>query len=232
MIVGSFGLGSQLRIKRFLAYSGISHVGFILLALYCHDGGGYFTYTLIYAITTLNLFVILIALSRYHRSEIIFIHQLSSSFVFNPYLAVAFALSVLSLAGTPPLLGFFAKYYVIVGFIKTNPLIALIAIVASTISCARYLTLVSISLFSHDGWAKLVDLYLTLQAGSIDILNGNPAPGRSMGRWPASGSMLLTGSVPLSSAQSYIISLCSCTVLLAMLKPLELINLFSGYLVI
>ena len=85
LIVGSLGMGSQLRIKRLLAYSGISHVGFMILALYCHDLVAYFSYIFVYAVTTVNVFVILIALARYHRAEIIFVHQLSSSFVLNPY---------------------------------------------------------------------------------------------------------------------------------------------------
>ena len=126
---------------------------------------------------------------------------------------------MLSLAGTPPLMGFFAKYSVILAFIKTNPLIALIAIVASAVSCARYLTLVSTSLFSHGVWAKVVNLQLAFQAASIRILNGSPV---------GTPAIRLVSPVPISTGQSYIISVGSCAILLAMLKPMVLINLTAA----
>jgi len=58
MIIGSLGLGSQYRIKRFLAYSAISHLGFLILALYSMQLDSYIYYIIIYGFTSLNIFCI------------------------------------------------------------------------------------------------------------------------------------------------------------------------------
>jgi NADH-ubiquinone oxidoreductase chain 2 len=104
LIIGSLGLFHQSRIKRFLTYSGISHLGFILIALYCNDFHSYLMYTMIYAITSVNIFLILIIISDLRiKLKIVYITQLVTLFQLNPFLSIAFALSILSLAGCPPL---------------------------------------------------------------------------------------------------------------------------------
>ena len=117
IIVGSLGLNSQLLLKRFLAYSGIAHVGFMLLALETSDLSlnvlstslAYFSYAIIYAISSINLFLIIMRMSTYLGKEIKYLSQLYGMFKFNPYLSLAFGLTVFSLIGVPPLLGFYAK---------------------------------------------------------------------------------------------------------------------------
>jgi NADH:ubiquinone oxidoreductase subunit 2 (subunit N) len=99
LIIGSCALTQQWNIKRFFAFSSISHIGFILLALYCNDFNSYFLYLFVYIITTINIFSILIILSQYQNRDIKFISQLIGLFHFNPFLSFALALNLFSLAG-------------------------------------------------------------------------------------------------------------------------------------
>ena len=99
LIIGSCALFSQYNIKRFLAYSSISHLGFILLALYSYDYHSYLIYIFIYGISTINIFSILLILSKYYGSELIYINQLKGLYRHNPFLSIAFSINLLSLAG-------------------------------------------------------------------------------------------------------------------------------------
>ena len=163
IIIGSLGLNSQLLIKRFLAYSGIAHVGFMLLALETSDLSlnllstslAYFNYAIIYAISSLSLFLIIIRMSTYLGKEIKYLSQLYGMFQFNPYLSISFGLTVFSLIGVPPLLGFYAKLLIIFSLIKTHFYIALIVITFSVIACARYLTLVKNVSFGFNEYASM-----------------------------------------------------------------------------
>lgn len=105
LIIGSIGLYNQWLIKRFLAYSGISHVGFLLLSLYCQDLQSYLIYMIIYGITTFNIFLILILFSQSKNlgRDQKLIQDLSGLFRNHPALSLAFALNLFSLAGVCPL---------------------------------------------------------------------------------------------------------------------------------
>lgn len=99
IILGSIALYNQWNLKRFLAYSSISHIGYILLALYCNSIESYIIYIIIYLLTTLNIFMIIILLSQYENKEIKYISQLIGLFNFNPFLAFCLAINFFSLAG-------------------------------------------------------------------------------------------------------------------------------------
>lgn len=99
LIIGSVSLNNQWYIKRFFAYSGISHIGFMLLALYCLENQGFIIYMVLYGITTLNFFIIFIILSEFKGRDLKMIQDLSGIFKFNPALSLAFALNLFSLAG-------------------------------------------------------------------------------------------------------------------------------------
>nr|NP_150314.1 NADH dehydrogenase subunit 2 [Spizellomyces punctatus]AAK84243.1 NADH dehydrogenase subunit 2 [Spizellomyces punctatus] len=153
LIVGSIGLGSQWRIKRFLAYSAISHLGFLLLALASLQFDSYMLYLIIYGLTSVNLFAILLAIGQAHWSgsnqrEVLLISQLAGLFKSNQPLALAWSLSLFSLAGIPPLSGFYAKLSVLQAYLNLGYYwIAIIAILASVVSAANYLYLVKVSHF-------------------------------------------------------------------------------------
>lgn len=99
LIIGSIALNNMWLIKRFFAYSGISHIGFMLLALYALSYQGFIIYLIIYAITTVNLFTIFIILSEFFGRDLKFINDLEGIFKFNPILSIALAINLFSLAG-------------------------------------------------------------------------------------------------------------------------------------
>ena len=85
LIIGSLGLISQLKIKRFFAYSGLNHLGFILLAFYCNDMTSFFSYQVIYATSLTTIFLMLICFSgSKDRMDLHFINQLAGFYRINP----------------------------------------------------------------------------------------------------------------------------------------------------
>jgi len=145
LIVGSIGLGGQWRIKRFLAYSAISHLGFLLLALSSLQFDAFLYYLIIYGLTSVNLFAILLALGQPQR-EVLLISQLAGLFKQNQPLALAWAFSLFSLAGIPPLSGFYAKLIVLQAYLNLGYYwIAIIAVLASVLSAANYLYIIKIT---------------------------------------------------------------------------------------
>ncbi len=154
LLLGSITGLAQYKIKRLLAYSTISHVGLILLALGNESINGLEStifYIVQYSITSLNIFLILILLgytlsinktiSVY--SPIQFISQLRGQFFNNPTLSIALALSLFSMSGIPPLIGFFGKYFVInSALMNGNYFLSLVVILTSVISTVYYLLIV------------------------------------------------------------------------------------------
>src|SRR6201996_2189730 len=154
LLLGSITGLAQYKIKRLLAYSTISHVGLILLALGNESINGLEStifYIVQYSITSLNIFLILILLgytlsvnktvSIY--SPIQFISQLRGQFYQNPTLSLALALSLFSMSGIPPLIGFFGKYFVInSALMNGNYFLSLVVIISSVISTVYYLQIV------------------------------------------------------------------------------------------
>jgi len=129
LIVGTIGGLTQYRIKRLFAYSTISHIGFILLALSIssiESGQGFVFYLIQYSICNLNIFIILIIMGLTmpsyklknielidkNNSPIQYIKQLRGYFNINPFLSISLAISIFSFIGIPPLIGFFAKQMV------------------------------------------------------------------------------------------------------------------------
>ena len=150
LIVGSIGLGSQFKIKRFLSYSSISHLGFMLLALASLQIDSFLYYAFIYFINSITIFTILLALGQIHGREITFIHQLSGLFKMNIPLALILVLSLFSFAGIPPISGFFGKLIVLESYLSQGWItISIIAILTSIISAANYLYFVKVTLFDH-----------------------------------------------------------------------------------
>ena len=121
MIIGSIGLGGQYRIKRFLAYSAISHLGFQILAQYSMQLDSYMYYIFIYGITSQNIFSIQLVMGTLN-SEVQLISQLSGLWSRNQALSLAFSMSLFSQAGIPPLAGFFAKLMVIQAYLNIGNL--------------------------------------------------------------------------------------------------------------
>ena len=133
LIIGTVVGLTQFRVKRLLAYSTISHVGFILLALSItsiESIQAFVFYLMQYSISNLNVFIILVTIgfSLYcyvndskedkelldkNNSPIQLISQLKGYFYINPMLSLSLAITIFSFAGIPPLMGFFAKQMVL-----------------------------------------------------------------------------------------------------------------------
>jgi NADH-ubiquinone oxidoreductase chain 2 len=154
---------SQFRIKRLLAYSTISHVGFILLALSIssiESTQAFIFYLMQYSISNINVFIILIAIgfslysyvsdNKEHKelldknnSPIQLISQLKGYFYINPLLSLSLAITIFSFVGIPPLVGFFAKQMVLSAALDNGYVfISLIAILTSVISAVYYLNII------------------------------------------------------------------------------------------
>lgn len=111
------------------------------------------------------------------KGSVKYIINLSGLFKLNPFLSLAFSILILSLAGCPPLLGFFAKYEVLSYLIKNCLFgIAFLVIITSTISCARYLTLINVSISpkisNHLGsYKNYISSYLISSISSFSIFS-------------------------------------------------------------
>jgi NADH-ubiquinone oxidoreductase chain 2 len=167
LLLGSITGLAQYKIKRLLAYSTISHVGLILLALGNESINGLEStifYIVQYSITSLNIFLILILLgytlsvnktiSVY--SPIQFISQLRGQFFNNPTLSIALALSLFSMSGIPPLIGFFGKYFVInSALMNGNYFLSLVVILTAVISTVYYLQIIKTLFLPENSSAEL-----------------------------------------------------------------------------
>jgi NADH-ubiquinone oxidoreductase chain 2 len=149
---------AQSKIKRLLAYSTISHIGFILLALAINTEqsiDSFIFYIIQYTITNLNVFLIILALGYIINNSVIFnkgsekdikfISELKGQFFSNPLIAVSLTICFLSMAGTPPLMGFFSKQFVLYSAVESGYyFMALLGILVSIISASYYLRIIRI----------------------------------------------------------------------------------------
>ena len=163
LIIGTIGGLTQSRIKKLFAYSTISHVGFILLALCINtieSIQAFIFYLMQYSITNLNVFMLLVAIgfSIYYyvnekkeykqlldknNSPIQLINQIKGYFYINPFVAISFSITIFSLVGIPPLMGFFAKQMVLSAALDSGYVfLTFIAILTSVISAVYYLSLI------------------------------------------------------------------------------------------
>ena len=236
LIIGTVVGLAQSKIKRLLAYSTISHVGFLLLALAINSEQSlesFVFYIVQYTITNLNIFLIILAIGylnffnkfnsnkkgfRYgiysdtkniENLDIRFISELKGQFKANPFLSISMAICLFSMAGIPPLLGFFSKQMVLYSAIQNGYyFMAIVGIIVSVISASYYLKIVR-TLFTID-----------------ENTNLENAP-----KYP------LTSNIPfadihenyyvsyyVTNLHSYIFSTLTLVILLFMLKPSLLLN--------
>lgn len=151
MFVGALGAMAQSNIKRLLAYSSISNVGFILVVLISNTQdalSSIIIYVLIYGTMNLGVFALLGILQKEREDyDINLLKGLGSR---HPMLSFAFAVIFLSMAGIPPFAGFFAKFFVVKSLINSQfYTLATITVIASVIGCYYYLKLVKIMYFEE-----------------------------------------------------------------------------------
>jgi len=147
MLLGAFAAIGQTNIKRLLAYSSIGHMGFALsgLAAGTPDGvRGVVLYMTIYMLTTIGIFACVLAMKR-DDQQLEDISDLAGLSQNSKMLAFVMAMLLFSLAGIPPLAGFFAKYVVFLAAFKAGlwPLV-IIGVIASVIGAFYYIRLILI----------------------------------------------------------------------------------------
>ena len=150
MIFGAFAAIGQSNIKRLMAYSTISHIGYALAGIATGTNSGIqstIIYLTIYLVMNLGAFGCIFALKR----ENIFyenINDLSGISKNHPMLALSFLIIFFSLAGIPPLAGFFAKFYVFMAVIEVKMYtLAVIGLITTVVSAFYYLRVIKIVYF-------------------------------------------------------------------------------------
>lgn len=159
LIVGSLLGIVQNRVKRLLAFSTISHIGFILLSLSLKSISSisaFFFYVIQYTITNLNIFLLIIALSYLINRTLIYVNkiqikdinlisELKGQFFANPLFSLGITICLYSFAGIPPFVGFFSKLFVLSSAIQESYYFAtLICIIMSVISAFYYLSFIKV----------------------------------------------------------------------------------------
>lgn len=150
LVVGSIVAVVQDNLKRLLAYSGIGHVGFVLLGFIAANPDGYSAamfYMIVYAITGVAAFGMIIALSR-TGNEFDKVSDFAGLNTRNPWLAIMMLFVMFSMAGIPPFIGFWAKILVIEEVIKAGFVwLAVLGVVMAVISAFYYLRVVKAMYF-------------------------------------------------------------------------------------
>ena len=274
LIIGSLLGLAQIKIKRLLAYSTISHLGFILLALAVNTEqsiDSFIFYIIQYTITNLNIFLIILGLTYclstyyfpslatntlYHpttanaylhkeecssysssyavgagsfgaegescgsfgNKDISLISEFKGLFFSNPLLSISLAVSLFSMAGIPPLIGFFSKQLVLYSALQNGYyFISVLAIIVSVISCSYYLQIIKILLTHspHNATQLLAKGKKDNYLGSSYLLEGGI---ESHHIWIKKNGIILTNT------HSYLISTLTFTILLFFIKPSLILN--------
>lgn len=157
----SIGIGTlkalqQNKIKRFLAYSSIGHVGFLLLGF--STGTilgiqGLLFYLVIYTVMMVNIWAIIISLKIKNNGyvQVKYINDLQGLSKSNPLLAYTLAINMFSMAGVPPLAGFFAKFYLLFSGLESSfNILVILSILFSVISAFYYIRFIKIIFFDDN----------------------------------------------------------------------------------
>jgi len=152
MALGAVAAIGQTNIKRLMAYSSIGHMGYALLGLAAGTTlgiEGVLLYMLIYVVTNAGVFACILAMKR-DGQMVENISDLSGLARTQPRLAFAFAALMFSLAGIPPMAGFFAKFFVFLAAIEAHLyVLAVLGVLASVIGAYYYLRIVKIIYFDE-----------------------------------------------------------------------------------
>jgi NADH-quinone oxidoreductase subunit N len=152
MALGSFAAIGQRNIKRLMAYSSIGHMGFALIGLAAGTSEGIqgvLIYMAIYITMTLGIFAVILSMRR-SSGMVESIDQLSGLARTHPATAFFMAMLLFSMAGIPPLAGFFAKFYVFLAAIKAGLyVLAVIGVLASVVGAYYYLAIIKTMYFDE-----------------------------------------------------------------------------------
>ncbi|MGE0501919.1 MAG: NADH-quinone oxidoreductase subunit NuoN [Rhizobiaceae bacterium] len=152
MVLGAFAAIGQKNIKRLMAYSSIGHMGFALVGLAANTQTGVrgvVIYMLIYLVMTLGTFAFILAMRR-RDGNVEQIDDLSGLSSTNPMMATILTVLMFSLAGIPPLAGFWGKWYVFLAAMDAGLYaLAVIGVLASVVGAYYYLRIIKIMWFDE-----------------------------------------------------------------------------------
>ncbi|KTE17616.1 NADH-quinone oxidoreductase subunit NuoN [Sphingopyxis sp. H115] len=181
IILGAVGAIGQKNIKRLLAYSSINNVGFMLVGLAAgtqQGVEGVLTYLLVYMLTTLGAFLVVLRLRDADGNQVESIAAMAGLSQRRPGLAAAMAVFLFSLAGIPPLFGFWPKYLVFEAAVNANLVpLAVAGIVASVIGAFYYIAIIKTMYFDDKsetefsgGGAIVEDAVITASALWLSVI--------------------------------------------------------------
>ena len=224
LILGTVVGLAQYKIKRLLAYSTISHVGFLVLALAVNSEQStesLIFYILQYSLTNLNTFLIILvfgySLNTYWNNQssnstlniknnldIRYISELKAQFINNPILSLSLAICLFSMAGVPPLIGFFAKQQVLYSATYSGYyFLSIIAILVSVISASYYLQIIKVIHFPTSIG------YTQNYSNTLKVENFKPKSNTT---------------IPVTNIHSMTISVLTLTIMLFILNPSIILN--------
>ena len=185
MAIGNVVAIAQTNLKRMLAYSTISHVGFLLLGVLTGTPDGYSAslfYVLVYAVMGLGAFgmILLLARAGFEADRLEDFKGLNER---SPWFAFMMLVVMFSMAGVPPFLGFWAKLYVLLEAVRADLVwLAVAAVVFSVIGAFYYLRVVKLMYFDQPAEP------VPLQAGADMrvMLSANALAVLALGIWPGS----------------------------------------------
>jgi len=240
LIIGTILGLTQFRIKRLYAYSTISHIGFLLLALSINSIESiqsFIFYLVQYSVSNLNAFFLLISIGYTlfiftnknikhislldkNNSPIQLLSQLKGYFFINHTLAISLAITIFSFAGIPPLVGFFAKQMVLSAALQDGFIfITLIAVITSVISAVYYLNIVKVMFFDSHSYKFSWSLF-NLEIPALVIKNNSVVD----------VVYFKSSKISISSSLSIIVSILTLIIILFMFVPdqwLHMSNILS-----
>jgi NADH-quinone oxidoreductase subunit N len=177
MVLGNVVAIAQTNLKRMLAYSTISHVGFIMLGLLAGNQEGYAAamfYTIVYALMSLGSFGVIMLLARkgFEADELNDLKGLNQR---SPWFAFIMLILIFSMAGVPPTVGFWAKLAVLKAVINIDMLwLALVAVFFSIVGVYYYLRVIKLMYFDEaEDKADIScskDMQIALSANGLSVL--------------------------------------------------------------
>jgi NADH-quinone oxidoreductase subunit N len=176
MLLGSFAAIGQSNIKRLLAYSGIGHIGFALVGFAAATQAGVYgvlLYMTIYMIMTIGAFGCVLAMRR-HGHPVEGIDDLAGLGRNQPLLAASLAIFMFSMAGIPPLAGFFAKIYVFLAAIRADMVpLAVIGLLASVVGAYYYIRVVKVMYFDEpkEAFDRPIGREISIIVGATAVFN-------------------------------------------------------------
>jgi len=173
VIIGSVNAFTQTRIKRFLAYTGISHLGYILISFGTATYLGFFAsffYLFFYITMNIVFFSLLLITRKTTGMTLIFLNHLKILLNDHFLLFVFFVIPLLSFAGFPPFAGFFSKFFLLVAFVDQQNVGFLILLVFYIVlSAYLYLRFIKVAIFEKLQY----QVFIPLRTFSGSMINQN-----------------------------------------------------------